>query len=86
MDDRRLDEVLSKLDAIVQRLDCAIRVGVVGMTQGKTQTEQIWLSSIAGLQPKEIADFLGTTPNTVRVIVSNLRKSRRSKRRAGGVR
>lgn len=84
MDDGRLDAVLIKLDKILHRLDSVIRVGVVGMTQGKSQTDQIWLFSVAGLQPKEIADLLGTTANTVRVILSNLRKSKRSKRRNGG--
>lgn len=84
MDDGRLDAVLNKLDKILHRLDSVIRIGVVGMTQGKSQTEQIWLFSVAGLQPKEIADLLGTTPNTVRVILSNLRKAKRSKRRNGG--
>ena len=77
---------MKRLVEIEQRLDGVLRVGVMGMTQGKSQTEQIWLFSVAGfLQPKIIADLLGTTPNTVRVILSNFRKSRRSKRRGGVV-
>jgi DNA-binding NarL/FixJ family response regulator len=80
----KLDRVLQRLDKVVQRLDSVIRVGVLGMTQGKSRSEQIWLFSAAGLQPKEIAHVLGTTPNTVRVVLFNLRKSRRSKASIGG--
>jgi len=80
----KLDKILQRLDTTVQRLDSLIRVGVIGMTQGKSQTEQNWLFSAAGLQPKEIAEHLGTTPNTVRVILFNLRRSRRFKANIGG--
>jgi hypothetical protein len=80
-----LNDIARRLDKIVQRLDRVIQVGVVGMTQGKTQAEQIWLFSLAGLQPREIADLLGTTPNTVRVVLFHLRKSRKSRARSGGL-
>jgi predicted component of type VI protein secretion system len=81
----RLNDIVRRLDKIVQRLDRVIRVGAVGMTQGSSQTEQIWLFSLAGLQPREIADLLGTTPNTVRVALFHLRKSKRSKAGIGGL-
>ena len=42
--------------------------------------EQIELLSKSGFQPKEIAELIGTTPNTVRVGLAALRKSS-SKRR-----
>lgn len=85
MNDARLDAISRKLDTIVQRLNSVIRLGVVGMTQGKSQSEQIWLFSVAGLQPKDIAELVGTTPNTVRVVLFNLRKSRRPRQRIGGL-
>ena len=85
MNDQRLNEISRNLEKILQRFDSVIRVGVTGLSQGKSQSEQIWLLSRAGLQPKEIADFVDTTPNTVRVVLSNLRKSRRSKQRSGGL-
>ncbi len=70
MDEKAVLVLCAKLDAIIKLL-------VFGMTQGKSQTEQVRLLSAAGFQPKEIAQTLGTTPNTVRVVLSNLRKQRR---------
>ncbi len=85
MNDARLDVISRKLDTIVKRLDAVIRLGVIGMTQGRSQTEKIWLFSVAGLRPKEIAELVGTTPNTVRVVLFNLRKSRSARQRIGGL-
>ena len=49
-------------------------------SQNKTQKEQIDVLSNAGMQPKEIADILGTTPNTVRVTLAKTRKYSKQKR------
>jgi DNA-binding CsgD family transcriptional regulator len=78
MDDKTLHVLSVKLDAIIKLM-------VFGMTEGKSQTEQIRLLSAAGFQPKDIAETLGTTPNTVSVVLSNLRKAKTktSGRRAG---
>lgn len=46
------------------------------LVTGKPQPEQISLLSAAGFAPAEIAPLLGTTPNTVSVILSKLRKER----------
>jgi DNA-binding NarL/FixJ family response regulator len=81
MADIESPSISRRLDLIAQKLDALIRLQVIGMTQGKSQTDQIWLYSTAGLQPREIAEQLGTTPNTVRVILFNLRKSRRQRLR-----
>lgn len=40
-----------------------------------TQTEQISKLNSIGFQPKEIAEILGTTSNTVNVALNRLRKS-----------
>lgn len=77
---RSLELIVSKLDSILGKLDAATRLRVMGMTEGKSQSDQIWLFSVAGMQPKEIADIVGTSPNTVRVILSNMRKIRRQRR------
>jgi DNA-binding CsgD family transcriptional regulator len=58
------------------RLDIIIKLMVLLKAQDKNQSEQIWLLSAGGLQPKEIANILGTTPNTVRVILSGLRRQK----------
>ena len=41
---------------------------------GKKQRQQINILSKAGFQPKEIANLLGTTPNTVSVALNYLKK------------
>lgn len=38
---------------------------------------QIWLMSKSGFQPTEIAEILDTTPNTVNVRLSEMRKETR---------
>jgi DNA-binding CsgD family transcriptional regulator len=67
MDDKAVQVLSAKLDAIIKLM-------MFAMTEGKSQTEQVRLLSAAGFQPKEIAHTLGTTPNTVSVALSNLRK------------
>jgi DNA-binding CsgD family transcriptional regulator len=74
MDEKAIRVLSAKLDVIIKLM-------VLGMTQGKSQTEQIRLLSAAGFQPKDIAETLGTTPNAVRVILFNLRKQGRKGRR-----
>lgn len=58
-----------------EKLDIVIRLHSLGLIQGRTQREQIALLSVAGIQPKDIASLLNTTPNTVRVELAALRKA-----------
>jgi DNA-directed RNA polymerase specialized sigma24 family protein len=67
MDEKSMQTIAAKLDSIIKLM-------VFAITEGKSQTEQIRLLSAVGLQPKEIAEAVGTTSNTVRVALSNLRK------------
>lgn len=67
MTSQQLDDVLSELRKIV-------RLMTLSMTKDLTQREQIALLSGAGLQPKEIAELIGTTPNTVSVTLVQIRK------------
>lgn len=64
------------LQNLNQKVDTIIRLLALQITQGKKQEEQIWLLSSIGYKPKEIARTLGTTPNTVRVTLSNLKKEK----------
>jgi DNA-directed RNA polymerase specialized sigma24 family protein len=57
------------------RSDLQTRLIAIGLVNGRPQKEQIRLLSIAGMGPKEIADLIGTTPNTVNVALSSLRKN-----------
>jgi DNA-binding CsgD family transcriptional regulator len=62
-------------ELILEKLDQILRILAVAATTGMKQREQIALLNRAGLQPKDIADLLGTSSNTVRVELVGLRKS-----------
>ena len=72
-----MDEKIVRLLSV--KLDAIIKLMVFAMTEGKSQTEQIRLLSEAGFGPKEIAQALSTTSNTVRVTLSGLRKQKKQK-------
>lgn len=69
-----MDEKMASVFA--EKLDAIIKLMVFAMTEGKNQTEQIRLLSKAGFEPKEIAQAIGTTSNTVRVALFNLRRQK----------
>jgi CRP-like cAMP-binding protein len=50
------------------------RLVALSVVDGKKQREQIRLLALAGLDRHEIAELLGTTPLTVSVEISNMRK------------
>jgi len=77
----RSSDRLSGEDAVVELLGRIANLLAVLVTDGKTQTEAILRLAHAGYAPKEIADFLGTTSNTVRVTLSTKRAAGRSRRR-----
>ena len=62
-------------ELILEKLDQILRILAAAATTGMKQREQIALLSRAGLQPKDIAELLGTSSNTVRVELVGLRKS-----------
>jgi DNA-binding CsgD family transcriptional regulator len=61
-------------EALGPKLDTIIKLLAINVGESKKQVERIRLLSAAGLTPKAIADALGTTPNTVRVALSGMRK------------
>ena len=67
MNDKQFTEILNKLDLLIQLL-------ALNLVSEKKQQNQIMLLSKVGMQPKEIAKLLDTTPNTVRVTLSRFRK------------
>ena len=69
-------------DPVVERLDRIFRLLVLVATQEKSQRERVELLSLVGLRPSEIADILGTTPNTVNVALHMIRKQPNTRRRA----
>ena len=66
-------------EELTRRLDTLIKLVATGLLAGKTQREQIQVLSKAGLPPREIAEFIGTTANTVRVELSAIRKANRKR-------
>ena len=62
---------------ILDRLDKLIKLMASQSLGDKTGKEAIALLSGVGFQPKEIADFLGTSPNTVSVTLSQLKRKKR---------
>ena len=65
-------------EQILQELKIIRAVLLSELTKNVTQTESIAVLSKAGLAPKEIAEALGTTANTVRVALSTA-KTKKSK-------
>ena len=69
-----MPEDISKL---IERVEVLIRLIALGIVAEKPQQEKIQFLSNAGLAPKDIADMIGTTPNTVRVALAALRKKKK---------
>jgi len=67
------DDILSELRKIGRLLTLLA-------TKDLGQKEKIALLSTAGLQPKEIADLIGTTSNTVSVRLAQIRKEQPGRR------
>jgi hypothetical protein len=67
-------------ELILGKLDQLVRLTTIGITRGLKQREQITLLNRAGLLPKDIADLLGTTGNTVNKELSTLRKAKVKKK------
>ena len=58
-----------------EKLDVLIRLQAISIVDRfSTQREKIAFLSKAGLGPKAIADILGTSPNSVSVALSNIKK------------
>ncbi len=69
-----------ELREISEKLDVLTRLTALLLTEEKKQADQFLLLNRAGFKPKDIAELLGTTPNTVRVALSTLRKKKKLRR------
>lgn len=64
-----------QLSEISGKIDILIRLSALGLVRDiKAQKHQIAILSDAGFQPKQIADILGTSSNTVSVALTAIRK------------
>ena len=67
-------------DEISKRLDVLIRLTALNLVKDvKKQKDQIAILSDSGFRPKQIADILKTTSNTVSVALNAIRKERAEK-------
>ncbi len=67
IDSSQLKELTSRMDAIIKML-------ALTLPEKLTQSDKIELLSNAGFQPKDIANMLGTTANTVSVTLSKMKR------------
>lgn len=66
-----------QLFEISKKLDTLIRLFALALVKDATsQKEQIGILADAGLGPKQIAEILGTTANTVNVAIHEIRKKK----------
>jgi DNA-binding NarL/FixJ family response regulator len=65
---------------LLDKTDKILRILAAIATKGLKQRDQIALLNQAGLQPKDIAELLRTSSNTVRVELVAIRKKRGSKK------
>lgn len=68
---------LPVLRRIARLMEMLVRLHLQAMRGDRTQREMILMLDSAGCGPSEIAQLVGTTPNTVNVALSNAKKKRR---------
>jgi DNA-binding NarL/FixJ family response regulator len=59
---------------ILKRFDAVIKLLTLTAMKEETQKKKIILLDSVGFKPKEIADLLSTTNNTVSVALSNIKR------------
>src|ERR1700690_1543355 len=67
-------------DTVIRQLERIANLLGLLVTHGKQQVEQIAVLSGAGYSPSEIAQLVGTTPNTVSVALSQMKAARKRKK------
>jgi len=76
------DKTDGLLTEISNKLDTLTRLYAIGLVREiKLQKDQISVLDEAGFKPKQIADILGTTSNTVSVSLNAIKKERLAKER-----
>ena len=64
----------SQFKQVLNRLDLLARLLALNLPEKMSQQDKIKILSNMNLQPKDIATILGTTPNTVSVALSQIKK------------
>lgn len=63
-------------EQILKKIDTIIKLLAANSFKDKDLNEKVLLMSKLDLQPKEIAELLGKTPNSIRVMLSRMRKKK----------
>ena len=66
---------------LIRKLDILISLTAIAVLEEKPKKEQIALLDRVGFAPRDIAAIIRTTPNTVSVVLSQLRKANRKAKR-----
>lgn len=72
---------MSDYDELLQEMRLIRALLMARVLEGMTQRDSISLLANVGLRPRDIADAIGTTPGTVNVALTALRKEGRVKKR-----
>jgi len=71
--------LIKQLNTLIKLNTLSLKLNTLSLVEGKSQTEKIFLLSKVGFAPKEIAGIIGTTPNTVRVALANIRSTKKTR-------
>lgn len=63
-----------QFNEISKKIDILTRLLALSLVSEKKQKDQIFILNKIGLQPKQIAEILNTTTNTVSVTLSKMKK------------
>lgn len=74
---RRAEGSEALLRDLIEKVEILTKVVSVQVAADKSTTERARVLKMAGLDNRTIADVLNTSPGTVSVLTSNLRKRRR---------
>jgi hypothetical protein len=74
------EEVLKRIEA---KLDQMLRLAALRITTGLKQAPAIQLLASAGIDRNLIAEILNTTPNTVSVTLSTMKKAKKTSKSGG---
>lgn len=71
-------ELLGEINKKLDKLGVIARLLSLNLPQEMNQQHKIQILSESGVQPKDIAQILGTTSNTVKVALNRLKKKKTS--------
>ena len=76
---KKLDDIATKLDTLIQLVAFSSQRETI--LKGKTKKEQIKILARLGLSRNVIALLVGTTPETVSVRISEMKKEEKTERK-----